>query len=90
MTEDKKAAAIKYVKGDFAPFLICKGRNHMAERLLEEAEKAGIPILKNPEVLKGLIELEPLAYIPEELFEAVAEILAFVYALDSGKNYEYH
>lgn len=85
MTVDK-AAAIRYKKGQKAPFLLCKGRKHMAEKLIRAAEKFNIPLVKNSELLEELIELEPMEAIPEELFEAVAEILAFVYSQEGRMN----
>ena len=81
----EKAAAIRYRKGERAPLLLCKGKQHMSGKLIREAEKYGIPLVENPELLEELIVLEPLEYIPEEMFEAVAEILAFVYAQGKRK-----
>jgi len=81
----EKAAAIRYRRGERAPFLVCRGKQHMAEKLIREAEKHGIPLVQDEELLEELMVLEPMESIPEELFEAVAEILAFVYAQNQRK-----
>ncbi|MBI9102243.1 MAG: EscU/YscU/HrcU family type III secretion system export apparatus switch protein [Spirochaetales bacterium] len=82
----KKAAAIKYTPGEKAPVLICKGRRHLADKLIQEAEFYGIPLIKNNELLDEVIELSPMEYIPEEMYRVVAEILSFVYAHGNGKQ----
>lgn len=82
------AAAIKYIQGAPSPFLLCKGRGHLAQRLIRLAEEEGIPLVKNSELLEELLVLEPGRDLPEELFGVVAEILSFVYSHGSGKAYE--
>ncbi|MDR1895103.1 MAG: EscU/YscU/HrcU family type III secretion system export apparatus switch protein [Spirochaetales bacterium] len=79
-----RAAALRYSPDLPAPFLLCKGRGEAAVRLLREAEKAGIPLVRDPGVLEGLLELEPWEFIPEEMFGIIAEILGFVYSLENG------
>jgi flagellar biosynthesis protein len=64
-----------------APFVIAKGKGEMAKKILEEAKKHNVPIVRSPELVKKLYELEILQQIPEELFIAVAEILVFVQGL---------
>ena len=86
--DGKKVAAIKYIRGDRAPFLLCKGRGHLAERLIRLAEEEGIPFVKDAELLDQLLVLDPGRALPEELFEVVAEILSFVYSCGSREVYE--
>ena len=73
------AVALKYdpSKAD-APFVVAKGRCWLAEVIIEAAEKSGVPVVKSPELVNDLYELEILQEIPPELFKAVAEILIFV------------
>lgn len=76
------AVALGYDPDRFdAPFVIAKGKGDVARKILEEAKKHGIPIVRSPELVKKLYELEVLQQIPEELFVAVAEILVFVQSL---------
>ncbi len=81
------AVAIKY-DGDKggAPKVVAKGMRKNADRIKEIARQAGVPILRNVPLAQALNKLDPEEEIPEELYEAVAEILNFVYELkEQGK-----
>lgn len=58
------------------------GRGLLAERLIEEARQHGIPIRENPDLVQILLELDLGQEIPPDLYQAVAEILIFVYRLN--------
>ena len=58
------------------------GRGLLAERLIEEAKRHGIPIRENPDLVQILLELDLGQEIPPDLYQAVAEILIFVYRLN--------
>ena len=58
------------------------GQGETAERILVEAEKHGIPIRRDPDLLEVLAQIPLGAEIPQELYQAVAEILAFVYRVN--------
>jgi len=74
------AVAIRYKEGrDNAPLLVAKGINLMAEKVKEIARKNGVIIMENPPLARALVALEVGWEIPPELFQAVAEVLAFVY-----------
>ncbi len=65
-----------------APVVVAKGRRLIAERIREEAAKYGVPITPSPELARALYRSVPIgAQVPSELYQAVAEILAFVYRL---------
>ncbi|MBI4632647.1 MAG: EscU/YscU/HrcU family type III secretion system export apparatus switch protein [Deltaproteobacteria bacterium] len=87
MEKDKKtplAAAIKYDgKKDAAPKVTAKGRGMVAEKIIELARKHDVPIKSDPALVQILSKLEINAQIPEELYRAVAEILAFVYSMNT-------
>ncbi|WP_206521824.1 EscU/YscU/HrcU family type III secretion system export apparatus switch protein [Thermotoga sp. Ku-13t] len=73
------AVALGYDPDRFdAPFVIAKGKGEIARKIIEEAKKHNVPIVRSPELVRKLYELEVLQQIPEELFVAVAEILVFV------------
>ncbi len=79
----KKAAALTYQHGDDrAPRVVAKGRGTIAEKILETARKHGIPIKEDKTLVEILSSLDLYQEIPAELYRAVAEILAFVYALN--------
>ncbi len=67
-----------------APFVIAKGKDELAKRIIKEAEKSGVPIVSSPELVRRLYQLELLEQIPDDLYFAVAEVLVFVQQLKSG------
>ena len=84
MLTSKRAAAIKYVQNeDTAPRVIAKGKGYVAEKIIEIAEKNKVPVVQDPNLVQVLEALDLNAEIPPELYRAVAEILAFVYRLNS-------
>lgn len=79
----KKAAALSYQSDrDQAPRLTAKGSGIIAERIIEAADKAGIPISEDPDLVEVLVQLDFQKEIPPELYKAVAEILAFAFRLN--------
>lgn len=80
---DHIAIALKYdrEKKNAAPQVVAKGERMWAEKLLEAAEKYGVPVVRNVPLAQALNKLEVGDEIPEELYQAVAEVLNFVYSL---------
>ncbi|MGB9745031.1 MAG: EscU/YscU/HrcU family type III secretion system export apparatus switch protein [Desulfurella sp.] len=80
--EPKKAVALKYVKEkDKAPKVIAKGKGYLAFIIEETAKKHNVYIKKEPALTQELYKLNIDSQIPEELYEAVAKILSFIYKL---------
>ncbi|MCS6885547.1 MAG: type III secretion system export apparatus subunit SctU [Acidobacteriota bacterium] len=76
------AVAIRYNKDEMAaPQIVAKGQMLMAEKILEIARENNIPIMRNVPLAHALNKLEEGEEIPEELYEAVAEVLNWVYRL---------
>ncbi len=76
------AVAIKYDQKTMdSPVVIAKGADHVAMKIRELATENQIPLIENPPVARLLHKIDLGAAIPEELFKAVAEILAHVYSL---------
>jgi flagellar biosynthetic protein FlhB len=76
------AAAIKYDRDSMrAPRIVAKGQRVLAEKIKQVAKEHGVPIMRNLPLAQALHELEIGQDIPEELYEAVAEVLNFVYKL---------
>lgn len=75
------AVALKYERGiDKAPVVLAKGENRFAMRIKELAAENGVPMVENRPVARALYALGEVGeVIPNELYQAVAEILAFVY-----------
>jgi len=78
------AAALSYrSEEDEAPRLVAKGWGEIAERILELAREHDIPIKEDPDLLAVLARLDLDREIPAELYKPIAEILAFVYRVNS-------
>ncbi|MDX2480406.1 MAG: flagellar biosynthesis protein FlhB [Desulfuromusa sp.] len=74
--------AISYQRSEMnAPKIIAKGADHLAFRIREIAREHKIPIIENKPVARALYKQEVGEEIPEEMFTAVAELLAYVYGL---------
>lgn len=81
----KKAIGLSYDVDQVAPKIVAKGEGLVAENIIRLAEESNIVIYEDPSLVNNLIQLEVNDEIPEELYEAVAEIIFYVYSLDSKK-----
>ncbi len=79
------AIALKYVAGEMdAPRVIAKGRGAIAMKIREIALESSVPIVENRYLAQSLYKLvEVGGSIPAEMFQAVAEVLAYVYRLNN-------
>ena len=75
------SAALRYT-GDGAPRVVAAGRGAVAETILARAHEAGVPVHRDPELASTLAELALGDEVPEELWTAVAEVLAWAYRLE--------
>jgi flagellar biosynthetic protein FlhB len=76
------AVALRYDEETNAPVCVAKGLDHLALKIREEARKHAIPTLERPELARALYKAVDLDEpIPAELYQAVAQVLAFVYRL---------
>jgi len=81
------AIAIKYDKEkDNAPRVIAKGMRVKAEKLKQIAKENNIPLMRNVALANSLYRVEVGEEVPEELYDAVAEVLNFVYALKEEQS----
>jgi len=78
-----RAVALRYdEQRDAAPRIVAKGAGIVAERIIEVARANGIHVHEDPGLVAALSKLDLEAPIPESLYRAVAEVLAFVYRID--------
>jgi flagellar biosynthesis protein len=82
-TERRRATALRYEPGSRAPQVVATGAGLVAERILAAAREAGIPVKSDPALAEALAKLELGADVPEALWTAVAETLAWAYRLDA-------
>lgn len=77
------AVALEYKQGAMeAPRVLAKGQGFLALRIRELAQEAGVPVVENPPIARQIFRFAEVGqFIPADLYQAVAEILAFVYRL---------
>ena len=84
---DHIAVALRYDRdGEAAPVVVARGERLLAERIKQVAREAGVPIFRDVTLARSLRELQEGAEIPAALYEAVAEILRAVYAMNGGST----
>ena len=81
----KQAIALVYNPDEDAPKVIATGKGELAERIIEKAKEANVPVHRDDSLADTLSRLEIGEMIPPELYEVVAEILVFVDAMDKIK-----
>jgi flagellar biosynthesis protein len=81
--EMKQAVALTYRpdKHD-APIVVAKGKGYVAEKIIAAAKEHLVPIQEDASLVQMLSQLQINEAIPEELYQVVAEIFAFVYRVE--------
>ena len=75
----KQAVALKYQpETDTAPKVVAKGERKLAEQIVALGREHGVPVVEDELLARLLFPLVPGQAIPEELYEPVAKILAYV------------
>jgi flagellar biosynthesis protein len=76
----QKAVALKYdLQNDKAPKVVAKGQGDIAAQIIKIAKESGVEIRKDANLVEILHALQLDEFIPLEAYNAVAEILRFVY-----------
>jgi flagellar biosynthesis protein len=79
----KEAIALSYnEEGLQAPKIVAKGKGMIAENIVEKARAHNVPIQEDKSLVDLLGQLDVNASVPEELYQAVAEVFAFLYRMD--------
>ena len=82
----KQAIALEYNPAEEAPRVVASGRGILAERIIERAKEANVPVHQDNKLANTLSRLEIGEMIPPQLYEVVAEILVFVDAMDKIRS----
>lgn len=82
----KSAIALEYNPSDEAPKIIATGKGILAEKIVEKAREANVPVHQDSKLAGTLSKLEIGDMIPPELYEAVAEVLVFVDAMEKIRS----
>ena len=77
-----KAVALRYWAGLPAPFLAAKAEGRAADRLIAMAKEAGVPVVEDRPLAKAIFPLDVGSYVPEDCFEIVAKVFAFVKSIE--------
>ena len=81
----RAAAALRYDPEsgpESAPRLVAKGRGELAERLLDIARENGVPVRHDPDLMQMLSAVRLGEEIPEDVYDAVAQLIGFLYRLN--------
>ncbi|NYT86233.1 EscU/YscU/HrcU family type III secretion system export apparatus switch protein [Pollutimonas harenae] len=82
------AVAISYDTSDAAPRVVAKGYGTVAENIIRTAKDHGLHVHESPELVGLLMQVDLDAHIPPELYLAIAELLAWLYALEGNNKPE--
>jgi flagellar biosynthesis protein len=77
----RRATALRYT-GEGAPQVVAHGSGALAERILARAAEAGVPVREDPALAEALASIDLGQEVPEELWVAVAEVIAWAYGLE--------
>ena len=80
----REAVALRYGSGLGAPQVVAKGRGLLAETIIARAREAGVYVHESPELVQLLMAVDLDREIPPALYQAVAELLAWLYRLEQG------
>ena len=79
---ERRAAALSYKQGYYAPVVVASGKGVMAEAIIACAREAGVYVHESPELVKLLMQVDADQFIPPELYRAVAEVLVWLYKME--------
>jgi len=86
MPDRRKAVALHYEAGGSALTSIAKGNGAMADSIIRVARENGVFVHQSPELVGMLMQLDIDEKIPETLYTVIAELLAWLYTIDSSHN----
>ena len=78
----KSAIALAYQTGNAAPRVVAKGRGLIAQAIIERAKEHGVFVHESEDLVSLLMQVELDENIPPQLYQAVAELLAWIYRLE--------
>ena len=82
----QNAVALAYQDGDGAPKVVAKGKGLMAQQIIGRAQQAGVFVHESKELVALLMEVDLDRQIPPALYRAIAELLAWLYHVESAQG----
>ncbi|SAK43099.1 putative flagellar protein FhlB [Caballeronia calidae] len=81
----RQATALAYEAGnrESTPRVVAKGYGIVADMIVQRAKEAGLYVHESPEMVSLLMQVDLDAHIPPALYQAVAELLSWVYRLEN-------
>lgn len=79
----QRAIALRYEPEDGAPRVVAKGYGTVAENIIRCARDSGLYVHESPELVGLLMQVDLDRHIPPALYQAIAELLAWIYALEN-------
>ncbi len=79
----QRAIALRYEPEDGAPRVVAKGYGTVAENIIRCAQDSGLYVHESPELVGLLMQVDLDKHIPPELYQAIAELLTWVYTLEN-------
>lgn len=83
---ERKAAALSYKQGYYAPVVVARGKGVVAEAIIACAHEAGVYVHESPDLVRLLIQVDSDQFIPPELYRAVAEVLVWLQWMENQQN----
>jgi flagellar biosynthesis protein len=87
-THNQQAIALAYASGDFAPKVVAKGRGLIAEQIIARAKQSNVFVHESKELVALLMQVDLDDHIPPALYQAIAEILSWLYRLEEAQDEE--
>ena len=82
---NQQAIALPYATGDYAPRIVAKGRGLIAEKIIERAKQHDIFVHESKDLVALLMQVDLDEHIPPALYQAIAEILSWLYRIEESK-----
>lgn len=83
--KQQSAVALAYQEGDGAPKVVAKGKGMLAEQIIGRAHEAGVFVHESKELVALLMDVDLDRQIPPALYRAIAELLAWLYHVESAQ-----
>jgi flagellar biosynthesis protein len=84
---EQRAVALAYAAGAGAPTVVAKGRGLVAGQIIARAQEAGVFVHESKELVSLLMNVDLDGQIPPALYRAIAELLAWLYHIESAQQY---
>ena len=82
---NQQAIALAYGAGDYAPKVVAKGRGLIAEQIIARAKEHQVFVHESKDLVALLMQVDLDDHIPPALYQAIAEVLAWLYRLEQGE-----